>query len=240
MKARAFLLGLAAAALGAQEGPPPWTVPTEPGFFLRPEALDLEAALPAPPSAGSLEELADLETVRMVQAFRTPAQEAWARTVETDTVWKAGELLGPAFTAARLPRTARFFWELTVDVHGVSEHVKRRFDRRRPPAMDGRIRPCVSLPPNASYPSGHAFQAFVRAEVLADLFPERAVALRERAHRAAWARIQGGVHHPTDDLGGQRLAAAFVAALRRLPAYGQALARCREEIAQRREAVPIR
>lgn len=233
---RAPILFLAPAALlAAQEGPAPWKAPIPPGFFLKPEAVDLERALPAPPKRGSVADEADLEAVRQAQAFRGPEQEAWARFVDQDTVWKAGELLGPWFTAANLPGTARFFWELAVDGHGLSEVAKARYARPRPPQVDPAIRPCVPLPPNASYPSGHSFQAWMRAEVLADLFPEHQKALRERAHRAAWARILGGVHYPTDDVGGRLLALAFVAELRRLPAYQDALARCRKEMARSRE-----
>lgn len=231
MKVPALFLG-AAALLSAQEGPAPWKAQIPPGFYLKPEAVDLGRALPAPPSRGSVADAADLEAVRQAQAFRTPEQEAWARFVDQDTVWKAGDLLGPWFTAANLPGTARFFWELSVDGHGLSEAAKARHDRPRPSQVDPAIHPCVPLPPNASYPSGHSFQAWMRAEVLADLFPEHQKALRERAHRAAWARILGGVHYPTDDVGGRLLALAFVAELRKLPAYQDALVRCRREMAR--------
>jgi len=115
-----------------------------------------------------------------------------------------------------LPKTARFFWQLTVD--------------------DPRIRPCVSLPPNDSYPSGHAIQAFVRAAVLAELFPESREALLERAHHSAWGRILGGVHYPTDDVGGRILAEALVMRLKTLPAFQQAVKACREEAREVRPA----
>jgi len=180
-------------------------------------------------------EEADLETVRQVQATRTPEQEAWAREVDRDTVWKAGAFLGAWFTAERLPRTARFFWELTVDSYAVSERVKARHGRPRPPKRDATVKPCVPLPSNASYPSGHSFQAWIRAEVLADLLPEHEAAFRERAGRAAWARVVGGVHYPTDVVAGRRLALAFVNELRKSPAYREAVDACRKELARVRD-----
>ena len=212
MKALVVLLA-AGGLLFAQEGPAPWKVPILPGFYLKPEAVDLDRVLPPPPARDSVAGEADLEVVRQTQVFRTSQQEAWARFVDQDTVWKAGDLLGPWFTAANLPGTARFFWELAVDGHGLSEAAKARHARPRPP-------------------SGHSFQAWMRAEVLADLFPEHQKALRDRAHRAAWARILGGVHYPTDDVGGHLIALAFVAELRKRPAYQEALIRCRREMAR--------
>jgi len=231
MKALVVLLA-AGGLLFAQEGPAPWKVPILPGFYLKPEAVDLDRVLPPPPTRDSVAGEADLEVVRQTQVFRTSQQEAWARFVDQDTVWKAGDLLGPWFTAANLPGTARFFWELAVDGHGLSEAAKARHARPRPPQADASVQPCVPLPPNASYPSGHSFQAWMRAEVLADLFPEHQKALRDRAHRAAWARVLGGVHYPTDDVGGHLIALAFVAELRKRPAYQEALIRCRREMAR--------
>lgn len=226
----AALLGL---PLAAQEGPAPWEQATPPGHFLSPDALDLPAILPSPPAWHSLAGRAELDALLQIQTWRTTEQVAWAKLVEKDTVWQAGALLGEGFTAARLPRTARFFWKLTVDTHAISERAKLCRARPRPPQVDPRLAPCVSLPENTSYPSGHSLQAYVRAEVLSDLFPRHRTALLERAQRAAWSRILGGVHFPTDTVAGRRLAKAIVERLRSLPAYREALEDCRAELAER-------
>lgn len=214
----------------AQEGPAPWETPTPAGHFLKAEAVDLARSLPAPPAEGSLAALADLEAVRQAQVWRTPDQAAWAKHIESDTIWKFGPEIGPWFQAGNLPKTARFFWQLTVDTHAISEHTKGRFHRARPWITDPRIQPCVSMPPNDSYPSGHSLQAFVRAAVLAELFPELKEPLFARAHRAAWGRVLGGVHYPTDIVGGRILAEALVAKLKADARFRAAVEGCRAEI----------
>ena len=228
-----MLAALLAAPLRAQEGPAPWEQATPPGHFIAPEALDFATLLPPPPAWHTLAGRAELDALLQIQTWRTAEQVAWAKLVEEDTVWKAGALLGEGFTAAGLPRTARFFWKLTVDTHAISERAKHCRARPRPPLVDPRLTPCVSLPENTSYPSGHSLQAYVRAEVLSDLFPAHRKALLERAQRAAWSRILGGVHFPTDAVAGRRLAKAIVERLRSLPAYREALEDCRAELAER-------
>lgn len=212
----------------------PWVRSTAPGHFLVPEDMDLGRLLPPPPSRGSLAEEADLEALRQAQGWRSPELEAWAKEIDQDTVWKFAPVLGPWFTAERLPQTARFFWKLTVDAHAISERAKRIHGRPRPPKLDPSLRPCVPLPPNDSYPSGHSIQAFVRAGVLAEIFPEHREALLARAHRAAWGRILGGVHYPTDDVAGRILAEAMVVRLKKLDGFREAVEACRVEAAARR------
>jgi acid phosphatase (class A) len=68
-----------------------------------------------------------------------------------------------------------------------------------------------------------------RALLLAEIFPERRDELLAWAHRAAWSRIIGGVHFPTDDVGGQLLAETFVAEVLKNPAARAALERARAE-----------
>jgi len=69
----------------------------------------------------------------------------------------------------------------------------------------------------------------VRAGVLAEIFPEHREALLARAHRAAWARILGGVHYPTDDVAGRLLAEAILRRLRTQDRFRLAIAACRRE-----------
>lgn len=230
MRTALAALLLTGASAWSQEGPAPWDIPTPPGHFLRVQDFEVPRLLPAPPPPGSLAEMADLETLVQTQAWRSPEAEAWARIVEHDTVWKFDTVLGSWFAAERLPHTARFFWKLTVDVHAISEAAKVLYARPRPPKRDDRLNPCVPLPPNDSYPSGHSLQAFVRAGVLAEIFPEHREALLDRAHRAAWARILGGVHYPTDDVAGRLLAEAIVQRLKTQKRFRQAVADCRGEM----------
>jgi acid phosphatase (class A) len=199
------------------------------GRFLDPEAIDVAKVLPAPPEPGSLAALADLEAVRMAQAWRTPEQVAWAEKVEKEDLFDFADVLGTWFTKKNLPRCAGLLNDVLKDLNPASRRAKDRFQRPRPPKVDSSIKPCVFLPWTNSYPSGHALRAFAEALVLSEVFPERREALLARAHRAGWGRIQGGVHFPSDVVGGRLLAEAAVAEMKKSPVFREAVAACRKE-----------
>jgi acid phosphatase (class A) len=200
--------------------------------FVTPAAFNLAQILPAPPAPGSLAAQSDLEVVLQVQAWRTPEQVAWAKTVEKQTVFIIyGELVGNWFVADRVPALVALLKNVTDDVRPVSEAAKKAHSRARPYVVDARVKPCVEAPANDTYPSGHALSSYLMAEVLAELLPERRAALFEQAHRAAWGRILGGVHFPTDVEGGRVLAVAVMAELKKYPAFRAALEKCRAEFA---------
>lgn len=225
MKRAALFLALVSLAFAS---PPPANGPA--GYLAR-ESIDVKALLPAPPAAGSLAALGDLETVRQVQALRTEQDVAWAIFIEDDTVFHNASVLGPWFTKEKLPHTAEFFARITADVMAVSYRAKDLFLRPRPPKVDPSIRPCVRLAESGSYPSRHSTQAFVWAYVLGEIFPEHQAELLERAHRAAWGRVLSGVHYPTDLIGGKILGDAIITELRKLPEYRAGVEKCRQEAA---------
>lgn len=213
-------------------GPDRTPAPAAGGHFIQPGAIDWKTVLPPPPAPGSLAALGDLETVLQVQAARTPADVAWLKRIEKDSVYvDFGDLFGPWFEEKSLPALADFFHQVTADAQQVNQRVKDLYPRRRPPAVEPAVQPCVEISKSNSYPSGHALRAFVWAAVLADIFPEQQAALEARAHRVAWGRVIGGVHFPTDDVGGRIAAQAIVAELRRSPAYRAAVEQCRAEAA---------
>lgn len=224
---RTFLV-LAAVSLLAAQAPPNQIRPPR---FLDPSAPSLAAALPPPPAPGSLEDRADLETVLQVQVWRTPEQAALAQRLVQDEPFKFAEVLGPRFSAIHLPRTAAFLEQVLADCYAVSTALKDRFQRKRPHEADPRVQPCLQRSSSPSYPSGHSTRAYVLATVLADLFPVRRDPLFNYARKAAWARVQGGVHYPTDLEGGRVLAAAIVATLHSSATFRAAESECRAEIA---------
>lgn len=97
--------------------------------------------------------------------------------------------------------------------------------------VDARVQPCIPAPKSDTYPSGHALTAHLSAAILTRLFPAQEAVLAERANRACWGRILGGVHFPTDLEGGRLLAVAILAQLDQSPAFRAALARCQAEVA---------
>ena len=89
--------------------------------------------------------------------------------------------------------------------------LKFRYNRPRPSALAFMYG--VDLVPFASktadspsYPSGHAFQAYLAAAVLARLRPQDAAELYGLAARVAQSRINLGLHFPSDVEYGQALA----------------------------------
>ena len=200
--------------------------------FLDPSSVDWKSILSPPPDVRSLAGLADLETVLQVQAARTPADIAWAKLIETDDVYADyGDLFGSWFAEKNLPVLADFLRQVTADSHKVNKSVKDLYPRRRPPIVEPTVQPCVAIPKTNSYPSGHSLRAYLWAAVLGDIFTDQQVELATRAHRVAWGRIIGGVHFPSDDVGGRMVAQAIAAEMRKSPAYRAAIEQCRAEAA---------
>jgi acid phosphatase (class A) len=197
--------------------------------FLRIEDLDFATLLPKPPAPESIEGAADLDTVLQVQASRTREEIDWAKAMEKDDVFLNHTVVGGWFDPLRLPITAAFFRALSNDLKAVDAASKIPFNRPRPYQRDPRVKACVSLPSSSSYPSGSALQALVWAELLAELLPAKREALIARAHRAAWGRVIGGVHFPTDIEAGRRLVGPFLEACRRNPEFTSRLRAVREE-----------
>lgn len=197
--------------------------------FLHAGELDAKKILPPPPAPGSLAAQADLETVLHVQAARTPEQVAWAKFIEHDDLFKNSRVLGDWFTAENLPFLAAFFHQVDDDGDLIFGDVKTLYPRPRPPFADSRVHPCVELKTTGSYPSGHSSQAWMWAGLLAEIFPEKRTEILDRARDVAWGRVIGGVHYPTDTIGGKLLGDAIVAELLKLPAVQEAIRQCRAE-----------
>jgi acid phosphatase (class A) len=200
--------------------------------FIQVDAADWKTLLPPPPVVGSVAALADIETVLQVQSSRTTVDVAWAKLIEQDKVFADyGDLFGPWFDGKNLPVLADFLSQVTVDARQVSDRMKDLYLRKRPPAIEPTVQPVVMIPKSNSYPSGHSLRAFVWAAVLGDVFPDRQADLFARAHRVAWGRVIGGVHFPSDTVGGRIAAQVIVAELRKSPAYRALVVKCRAEVA---------
>lgn len=199
--------------------------------FVKPTGVDCAKILPVPPAPGTLSARADLEAVLQMQAWRTPEQIVWAKRVDKNDAFLFGDLLGPWFTRENLPLTAALLKDVDEDRHEVTEIAKNLFARARPWVVDPRVQPCVGKPGNDSYPSGHATAIFTRAGVLAEIFPEKREQIFEFAHRAAWGRVYGGVHFPSDLVGAWMLAEPLVAELKKSAAFQAQVEKCRAEMA---------
>jgi hypothetical protein len=90
-------------------------------------------------------------------------------------------------------------------------HFKGVFARKRPSTLEPMLMPPISLPGHASYPSGHATQAYLIARCAKLLFSGDRLAkldadLDALAQRIAWNREIAGLHYPSDSAAGKELA----------------------------------
>jgi hypothetical protein len=61
-----------------------------------------------------------------------------------------------------------------------------------------------------AYPSGHAFDAYRVAFLLAKRYPEKSMQLLDMAERITMSRVKGGVHYPSDSIISKMLARELV------------------------------
>ena len=226
-----FFAALAGPCTHAQENMMSAAAVAKGGHFITPAQFDIPKILPPPPAAGSLAERADIAVVLSAQQWRTPEEAEWAKFIDKDNAVNHASVLGAWFTKEKLPVTAKFLADVTEDANAVGALTKAFYARARPSQIEPRVQPLVAVPPTASYPSGHVTRAFTWALVLAEIFPDQRAELLERAHRAAWGRVLAGVHYPTDLIGGQLMAEAIVAELRKSEAFRAAVEKCRAEAA---------
>ena len=199
---------LAAALLaGCQTVPVPPTSPERVGefrpgsgylkcFLERQQLSDSLALLPLPAAEGSAERAADLAIHRATRALRDSPRWALAVTDNNLKFPKAGETfacaLGLPISAEAAPHLTillrRSLLDARLAAYGAKDHYKRQrpFAARQettcPPQEEAMLRN------DGSYPSGHSAVGWAWALVLAELAPDRAVALLQRGSDCSWKR----------------------------------------------------
>src|SRR4051812_47065511 len=120
----ALLLPAALAAAGPVHKPAP---------LLGIADLDPARVLPPPPTAGSVEAVAELAELHAAEVARTPADEAHARLDgDTRNATIFAVVLGPAFDLDKLPATARLMALVRASEKAVVDAGKDEFRRPRP------------------------------------------------------------------------------------------------------------
>ncbi|RYG75553.1 phosphatase PAP2 family protein [bacterium] len=197
-----------------------------------PQGVDF-SILPPPPVDDSPAGLADLSVLLYVQANRTPEQIAFAKKMESPSVFEMGrEFMGPWFTRENLPKTADILRDVTKVADKVKEDAKKNWQRPRPYVRSQLVSPVVGKPGDSGcYPSGHTYGVAVSDFVLTAAFPEHSAQFDEMIHRVMWGRILGGVHFPTDTEAGRLLAKDVVEKMLKTPAMQQAIETIRKEAA---------
>ena len=93
--------------------------------------------------------------------------------------------------------------EIHKDIVPLLVKVKYAYNRVRPYQLSFfkglKLYPFKSyVADSPAYPSGHAYQAKIYAEVLGNMYPKFYNALNELANDISWSRLYLGVHYPTD------------------------------------------
>ena len=205
------------------------------GFrILDARAFDPSHILPAPPADDSERHAAELAEVQ--RAYHMPdagrkALAQWDNDHENASLF--APTLGLKFDMDGLPATAALMDLAQNEASTASGMAKKYFKRTRPWALDKTIIPCDGADqdkPNTSYPSGHASIGWTLAFVLAELMPERAPAILERASDYAYSREICGDHFPSDVEASHALAALVASRLLADPRVADKIEAARAEL----------
>jgi acid phosphatase (class A) len=200
--------------------------------YLGGDAPDPVLLLPPPPTPGTDEARDDLDQTARVFAQRTPQQVARAQSQRDPTVYCFAPVLGAFFEPGRLPKTNALFARITDEAETAISTAKQHWHRPRPYVVDpARFPDLVMRERSASFPSGHSTRGTLYSIILAELFPAQREALLETGRAIGWARVQIGVHHPSDVYAGRFLGRTLALALLRNPEFQKDLAEVRAEIA---------
>jgi acid phosphatase (class A) len=175
--------------------------------------VNLAKLLAPPPTAQSEQQKLDLMAVLQAQKDRTASQSERAVADNDFSMFRmAGEVLGPNFTAERVPKTAAFFARVIQDARAMFLATKDVWDRPRPFKVSTDVKAIGDLPNNGSYPSGHATRGYLAAIILSNMLPEKSESLFARGWEYGQNRVLAGVHFPSDIEAGRIAATAMAVA----------------------------
>jgi acid phosphatase (class A) len=205
-----------------------------PVYYNDPSQVSLVRILAPPPAAGSEAAQKDARGVLKAQAKSTPERIQNAKDDVCESVFRFDDVMGPGFTPDKLPFANGFFERVFFDSDREIRIAKDYFKRERPFVTDPRVKLMVEQSTSYSYPSGHSTFAYTVGIILADMVPEKAVQIFQRADIYAGNRAIVGVHYPGDILAGRISAAvidnAFFHNNRFLTDYARARAEVREAL----------
>jgi acid phosphatase (class A) len=197
--------------------------------FLDPAAINAIELLPPPPGKDSAEATADLSAVLNAQTTRTDADVARATQEANLSPTAFQSVLGPDFTAEKLPQLFALLDDVAQDSKVISTNAKGVFARPRPQLADPRVQPVVQGDDEPSYPSGHATRAMLWARILCEIVPDKKHELLDRGEEIGWDRVLIGAHYPTDVYAGEVLGQALAQAMSKNADFQTRLAEAKEE-----------
>jgi acid phosphatase (class A) len=159
---------------------------------------------PGKPALGSPVDQADLLITLSLQVSRTEDQKNEALRDKSYSIKLMTGVVDADFEH-KYPHAFEVLNNADIDSYFINTMIKN---------ANGRLRPFVQHPTlvtplfttgDFSYPSGHATGMELQARILAELFPDKADALRQRARQIADSRVVAGVHYTSDTEAGLAL-----------------------------------
>jgi acid phosphatase (class A) len=198
--------------------------------FVTADQVDVGNLLPSPPADGSATQQSELQELHNIQATRTPAMVAAAEADASERdMFIYRPALGPAFSPSALPMVTALSADIQAAEPVVIKAAKHYFDRERPFVADPTLHN-VCPAESGSYPSSHATNAYLQADVLAAMVPEMRAAIFARANNYAYNRLVCGVHYPSDLQAGKTVADAMMGPMMNNPAFQTDFARAQTEL----------
>jgi hypothetical protein len=199
--------------------------------YIKPSDVSWETILSGPPAADSDQQKQEIATLLEWQNKRTATDIKRCQSEVNPDPFIFSEVIGDKFIEKNLPITATLLKDTAADVKAITKLAKAHWDRKRPPAVDSRIKPCVDLETNASYPSAHATRGIVWARILGEIFPDQKDKLLERGKQIGDDRFIAGIHFPSDVAAGQQLGDAIFDQLMKNPGFVKSLDEAKKECA---------
>jgi acid phosphatase (class A) len=189
-------------------------------IFFKPGQIDLGKLLAPAPDPASDTQKADLAAVFEAQKTRTPAQIEQAVGDNALSIYRFADVLGPNFSADRLPKLEAFFKRVFNDSRILVLTSKDVWDRPRPYVVSAQVETIGERPKApGSYPSGHSIFGYLSAILLANMVPEKAAVLYARGYQYGANRVIAGVHFPSDLEAGRMAATVIAAGLMQNPQF---------------------
>jgi acid phosphatase (class A) len=224
------------------KNPPPSVGAPKAVPYLTAGSIEYRQLLAPPPAVGSERDRADQATVLLLQ--KAVGDERFqSATIDANYVYARfafADALGHSIDPSTMPLTVHLLNRALRDVADPILQAKNFFQRPRPFQRFRLSRVCgmtVAPAPEAdpiggsSYPSGHSAYGWATALILAQIAPDHAPELLEKASEYAESRLICGVHFPSDIEAGRVLAVAMVERLKNVPAFEADLASARVEFA---------
>jgi membrane-associated phospholipid phosphatase len=174
---------------------------------------------------GGTKTFQELEIIELVNAARDERASALGEILAQDVEFITAFMEALSMTPGSHPRTYRVLHIASLIGSYCALYYKDIFERPRPSWECPALMPPVPVPGHASYPSGHATQAYLfwltikyMLGIVSPALPAADITavgetLSALAHRVARNREIAGLHYPSDSKAGKDLAEAIFAVL---------------------------